>query len=92
MGPMIGYAKGIELLMQLHYSSLGEKDRRHYAAVEAVKLGRGGITYIAKVLAIDKKTITQGKAELLSEQTAKGLPPGRQRKSGGGREKKDGSL
>jgi len=38
-------------MMQRFYTTLSEKDRRHYAAVEASKLGHGGVSYIARVLA-----------------------------------------
>jgi hypothetical protein len=37
--------------MRKHHQSLSEKDQRKYAAIEAVKLGHGGIIYIARVLA-----------------------------------------
>ncbi len=74
------------MLMQLHYSRLSEKDRRHYAALESLKLGRGGITYISKVLGVDRKTILQGRTEL-TEDLENPIPPGRQRKAGGGRKK-----
>ena len=37
-----------------------EKDRRRYAAVEALKLGHGGIDYLAHLLGCDPKTIRQG--------------------------------
>ena len=50
--------------MRLHYSRLSEKDCRHYAAVEAIKLGHGGNTYISRVLEVDRNTIIQGKKEL----------------------------
>lgn len=88
---MLGYAKSIEVFMQLHFSRLAEKDRRHYAAVEALKLGRGGIVYISRLFGIDKNTINLGRAELLSTDSNSQLPAGRQRKPGGGRKKKDGS-
>ena len=74
------------MLMQLHYSRLSEKDRRQYAALESLKLDRGGITYICKVLGVDKKTILQGRKELTVD-LENPVPPGRQRKSGGGRKK-----
>ena len=35
-----------------------------YAAVEAAKLGDGGVEYIARVLACDPKTIRQGLHDL----------------------------
>lgn len=74
------------LLMQLHYSRLSEKDRRQYAALESLKLGRGGITYISKVLGVDRKTILQGRKEL-TEELDVFILPGRQRRAGGGRKK-----
>jgi len=74
------------MLMQLHYSRLSEKDRRQYAALESLKLGRGGITYISKVLAVDRKTILQGRKELTTDLETF-IPQGKQRRTGGGRKK-----
>ncbi len=74
------------MLMQLHYSRLSEKDRRQYAALESLKLGRGGITFISKVLSVDRKTILQGRKEL-TEYLSTPIPLNRQRKEGGGRKK-----
>jgi hypothetical protein len=51
-------------MMQRLFQSLGEAARRRYAAVEAAKLGHGGVEYIARVLGCDPKTIRQGQAEL----------------------------
>lgn len=75
-----------KMLMQLHYSRLSEKDRRQYAALESLKLGRGGTSYISKVLGVDRKTIIQGRKELTSTLETS-LAPGQQRKAGGGRKK-----
>ena len=75
--------------MQLYYSRLSEKDRRHYAAVEAIKLGHGGITYISKVLAVDRNTIIQGKKELMALAEYHQIPEDKQRRPGGGRKKND---
>ncbi len=61
---MDAYAPGIERVMKRLYASLGEKDRRRYAAVEAAKLGHGGVEYIARLLECDPKTIRQGQSEL----------------------------
>ena len=72
--------------MQLHYSRLSEKDRRQYAALESLKLGRGGITYISNILGVDRKTILQGRKELTME-LPEPLPQDRQRRVGGGRKK-----
>lgn len=72
--------------MQLHYSRLSEKDRRQYAALESLKLGRGGITYISDLLGVDRKTILQGRKELTMD-LPDPLPRDRQRREGGGRKK-----
>jgi hypothetical protein len=74
------------MLMQLHYSRLSEKDRRQYAALESLKLGWGGTSYICKTLGVDRKTILQGRKEL-TEELQVFIPQGRQRKEGGGRKK-----
>lgn len=39
----MGYESDIERKMQRLYATLSEKDRRRYAAIEAAKLGHGGI-------------------------------------------------
>lgn len=61
---MEAYPVDIETKMQRLYCWLSEKDRRRYAAVEAAKLGHGGVEYIARVLSCDPKTIRQGLKEL----------------------------
>jgi hypothetical protein len=43
------YSPMIEKQMQSYYESVSEKDRRRYAAIEAKKLGRGGIEYIKRL-------------------------------------------
>ncbi len=84
---MIGeFTEKTIMLMQLHYSRLSEKDRRQYAALESLKLGRGGITYISKILAVDRKTILHGRKELTMDLQVF-VPRDRQRKTGGGRKK-----
>ena len=47
-GSMNVYVPEIDRKMKRLFGSLGEDDRRRYAAVEATKLGHGGIKYIAK--------------------------------------------
>src|SRR2546429_667248 len=47
------YAPEIEQLLRQYYQSLSEKDRRRFAAVEAIRLGHGGPRYIAPVLGCD---------------------------------------
>ena len=58
------YTAELEGKMQRFFGWLSEKDRRRYAAIEAAKLGHGGIEYIARILACDPKTIGQGLHEL----------------------------
>ena len=77
---MEGYATEIEEKMQRFFNWLSEKDRRRYAAIEAAKLGHGGIEDIARVLACDPKTIRQGLRELEEREDA---TAGRIRKKGG---------
>ncbi len=76
---MLPYSPKIELSMMTMYRSLREKDQRRYAAVEAAKLGHGGIEYIAQLLDCDPKTIHQGLADLAD---LPDVPPERCRKKG----------
>ena len=83
---MPNYSFAIEEQMRSFYQSLSEKDRRRYAAIEAVKLGRGGISYIARVLECDRHTIRQGLEELGDPEA---LDQSRIRRPGGGRKPSD---
>jgi hypothetical protein len=74
------FAPAVERMMQRLYRSLRENDRRRYAAVEATKLGHGGVEYIADLLGCDPKTIRQGVVEL---QGPDELDAERVRKKGG---------
>jgi hypothetical protein len=74
------YPVEVERRMKSLYRSLNEKDRRQYAAIEAAKLGRGGRTYIAKLLRVDYATLRRGLRDL---DDPPDLPPGRIRKKGG---------
>ncbi len=58
------FAPAVERMMKRLYRSLRENDRRRYAAIEAAKLGHGGVEYIADLLGCDPKTIRHGVAEL----------------------------
>lgn len=75
------YSPEVEQAMRLLYRSLGERERRLYAAAEAIKLGRGGVLYLSRLLDCDEKTIRRGRREL--SETPQ-LPPGRSRKKGAG--------
>ena len=78
---MTEYAPNVELHMQRFYESLSEKDRRRYAAVEAEKLGHGGLEYIAALFGCDAKTIRQGREDVV--QLPNDEAAGRVRKKGG---------
>ena len=58
------YPPEIEDYMRHCFTSLSEKDRRRYAAVEAVKLGHGGITYIAQLFGCSPELIEHGLQDL----------------------------
>lgn len=53
------------------YDSLSEKDRRRYAAVEAKKLGHGGIDYACCLFGCDYKTVRKGMFDLQNEEALK---------------------
>jgi len=71
-------------MMQQFYATLSEKDRRRYAAIEARKLERGGVTCIARVLGCGRSTIQAGMKELSHLPEKKEMAQ-RIRKPGGGR-------
>ena len=56
----------LEERMRGFYQTLSEKDRRRYAALEARRLGRGGIRYVAEVLGCSRRTIERAASEVLS--------------------------
>lgn len=58
------YFQFIEAGIKKFYHQLNEKNRRLYAALEALKVGRGGISYIAKIVGCSRKTIARGLREL----------------------------
>ena len=57
------FTPDIEEDMKMFYESLNEKDRRHYAALEAKKLCYGGITYIAELFNCTRPVIHDGLEE-----------------------------
>ena len=73
------YPADIEVKMKRHFERLSEKDRRGYAAIEAAKLGHGGVEYVCTLFELDAKTVRRGLKEL--EQHDDGAP-GRVRKKG----------
>jgi hypothetical protein len=81
---VIRYLSALEGRMKAFYDSLSEKDRRRYAAVEAEKLGHGGVEYVANLFACDPKTIEHGREDVAELPTDEA--EGRVRKKGGPKE------
>ena len=71
--------------MRSFFGTLSEKDQRRYAALEAQRLGHGGIQYVSKIFGCSVKTISRGMEELdtLDDDPA----AGRVRRPGAGRKK-----
>jgi hypothetical protein len=65
----------------LFWSSLDEQQRRLYAGLESLKLGRGGDHQIAEFLQLDPHTVAKGRRQLVAQDVA----VDRVRKLGGGR-------
>ena len=61
---MIRYNADIGAQMQKLYNSLNEKDKRRYAASEALKPGYGGKKYICDLFGCDLKTLNRGISDL----------------------------
>jgi hypothetical protein len=78
------YSAEIEKQMKAFFDSLNEKDRRRYAAIEAMKLGHGGQNYISSVLGCHFQTVMAGIDEL---RNGTETPEDRIRKPGGGKKK-----
>lgn len=68
------------------FQSLSEKDRRRFAAVEAERLGHGGVQRAAELLGCSTRTISRGLTELDSLHVDPAA--GRVRRPGAGRKKR----
>jgi hypothetical protein len=66
---------------------LHEHTRRIWAAVEALSLGRGGISTVAEATGLSRTTIHAAIKELKGQGALKGAGDSRQRKPGGGRQR-----
>src|SRR5215207_11358015 len=65
---------------------LDERRRRLVAAAEAMALGRGGVSGVARVTGVSRRAIQAGLAELQAPAVT-ALPPARIRRPGGGRQR-----
>ncbi len=76
------YPARVEDAMRYTFANLNERQRRLFAATEALKLGHGGIAYVAEVLGCHRRTVERGLGEL--ENPGPLPPPERARKKGAG--------
>lgn len=89
-----GYDSATEERMRIFYRTLKEDDRRRYAALEAMKIGYGGVAYVARVLGCSPMTIDAGMVEIRNLEKCKPEDrqppsgPNRTRRPGGGRNRK----
>jgi autotransporter passenger strand-loop-strand repeat protein len=67
------------------YSSLNERQKRHFLGMEAHELGHGGIQVVSQAFSVSRNRVSRGVQEVKS---GKKIPDGRIRKKGGGRKKK----
>lgn len=74
------YPEHVEQVMRFTFSALNERQRRLFAATEALKLGHGGIAYIAQLFDCHRRTIERGLNELRHPDSL--VPPHRARKRG----------
>jgi hypothetical protein len=72
----------------LFYSLLDEQQRRLYAGLESLKLGRGGDRSLADLLDLDPHTVARGRHQLLEQD----VEVDRARKAGGGRRRVEKKL
>jgi hypothetical protein len=69
--------------MNLLLSRLDEQQRRWYVALEANKVGHGGLRLLSQITGLDEKTIARGQQELAEQLASR--PIERVRHPGGGR-------
>jgi hypothetical protein len=75
--------KELHKQMNLLLSRLDEQQRRWYVAVEADRIGHGGIRSLTQITGMDAKTIRRGRQELAGGLASR--PTSRVRLPGGGR-------
>ena len=64
---------------------LNEQSRRRFVALEAQALGRGGVSLMARISGLARRTIYRGLSDIRERQA---VEPGRVRRRGGGRKSK----
>jgi len=86
---MTKYNQRTERKMLLYFSQLNEKKQRHYAAIEAERLGYGGKRYISNLFKISEYRIRCGICELNNSSLLAEIPANKQHRIGGGRKKRN---
>jgi len=81
---LIKYSDEVKITMKRFYGTLSEKDKRRYAAIEAIKLGYGGQKYICEILNCNTDTVKLGVEEFKNGIDDDEI---RMRKPGGGKKK-----
>lgn len=76
-------AEEVKAAILLFYSLLDEQQRRLYAGLESLKLGRGGDRQLADFLDLDPHTVARGRQQLLAQDVEIDGP----RKAGAGRKR-----
>ena len=69
---------------QVMCAHLSEREKRIWAASEAITIGRGGDTIVSEATGISRVTISKGKKEVKGEVV---ISSGRIREAGGGRKR-----
>jgi hypothetical protein len=77
--------KKLHQQINLLLSRLDEQQRRWYVAVEANRVGHGGVHLLSQITGMDEKTIQRGQQELGQELVNR--PVERVRLGGGGRQR-----
>jgi hypothetical protein len=76
-------AHQVKAALLLFFGLLDERQRRLFAGLEALKIGRGGDARVAALLGMDPHTVAKGRVELLREE----VDAERVRRPGAGRRK-----
>jgi hypothetical protein len=77
--------KKLHQQINLLLSRLDEQQRRWYVAVEANRVGHGGVHLLSQITGLDEKTIQRGQQELAQDLADR--PVEQVRLSGGGRQR-----
>jgi hypothetical protein len=79
----VSYPRKIEKMVKMFYQRLSEKDRRLFVAIEAERLGYGGVSFVSRFYGCSRPTVHKGIKEF--QDTSALAPATRIREAGGGR-------